>query len=281
MQANSFIQNPANSQNYNRFSYVLNNPLKYVDPSGYVALNPWYETLINGMRFFKEYPEMGETFKDKNDNLWKLKKDMKFSDENGNVFLRMIGDGLYVEIAKYQEYQEKLQHYNSQFENADFGFIAGAGVFRVEGEGNGINQGVDFSLAKMYLHFQIGGGKPLIIKTNTIDFKNATQKKLGLSGIQKGDVKQVNLFDLEVNSTSLAFGKIDMKYLGDNKFSIMPNYFDFNIEWEAGYSSRNVGTVIGGSINYNLMINPAAAIVPLIFGGPYEVIFYGTITIPE
>ncbi|MDD4576861.1 MAG: hypothetical protein PHI36_10585, partial [Bacteroidales bacterium] len=30
-----FVQNPANSQNYNRFSYVLNNPLKYVDPSGY------------------------------------------------------------------------------------------------------------------------------------------------------------------------------------------------------------------------------------------------------
>ena len=24
-----------NSQNYNRFSYALNNPLKYTDPSGY------------------------------------------------------------------------------------------------------------------------------------------------------------------------------------------------------------------------------------------------------
>ena len=30
-----FVQNPSNSQNYNRFSYVLNNPLKYTDPSGY------------------------------------------------------------------------------------------------------------------------------------------------------------------------------------------------------------------------------------------------------
>ena len=30
------IQNAANSQNLNRYSYVLNNPLKYVDPSGYV-----------------------------------------------------------------------------------------------------------------------------------------------------------------------------------------------------------------------------------------------------
>ncbi len=30
-----FITNPANSQNYNRYSYCLNNPLKYTDPSGY------------------------------------------------------------------------------------------------------------------------------------------------------------------------------------------------------------------------------------------------------
>jgi len=29
------VQNPTNTQNYNRYSYCLNNPLKYVDPSGY------------------------------------------------------------------------------------------------------------------------------------------------------------------------------------------------------------------------------------------------------
>lgn len=28
------VQDPGNSQNYNRYSYVLNNPLKYTDPSG-------------------------------------------------------------------------------------------------------------------------------------------------------------------------------------------------------------------------------------------------------
>ncbi len=37
-----FIANPANSQNYNRYSYCLNNPLKYTDPSGYNAHEkPW------------------------------------------------------------------------------------------------------------------------------------------------------------------------------------------------------------------------------------------------
>ncbi|OFY04237.1 MAG: hypothetical protein A2W93_05945 [Bacteroidetes bacterium GWF2_43_63] len=29
------LQDPTNAQNYNKYSYVLNNPLKYVDPSGY------------------------------------------------------------------------------------------------------------------------------------------------------------------------------------------------------------------------------------------------------
>ncbi len=35
MQADPFIQASGNTQSYNRYAYVLNNPLKYTDPSGY------------------------------------------------------------------------------------------------------------------------------------------------------------------------------------------------------------------------------------------------------
>ncbi|MFW6290446.1 MAG: RHS repeat domain-containing protein, partial [Mariniphaga sp.] len=31
------LQSPGNLQNYNRYSYVFNNPLKYTDPSGYIS----------------------------------------------------------------------------------------------------------------------------------------------------------------------------------------------------------------------------------------------------
>jgi len=32
----NYVQDPYNPQNYNRYAYCLNNPLKYVDPSGYM-----------------------------------------------------------------------------------------------------------------------------------------------------------------------------------------------------------------------------------------------------
>ncbi|MDY0020137.1 MAG: RHS repeat-associated core domain-containing protein, partial [Anaerolineae bacterium] len=35
LQADSIVPNPANPQSLNRYSYVLNNPLKYTDPTGH------------------------------------------------------------------------------------------------------------------------------------------------------------------------------------------------------------------------------------------------------
>ena len=48
LQPDNFVQDPSNTQNYNRYGYVLNNPLKYTDPSGEAGTNPnetypsWY-----------------------------------------------------------------------------------------------------------------------------------------------------------------------------------------------------------------------------------------------
>jgi uncharacterized protein (TIGR02594 family) len=41
----NFIQDPAYTQNYNRFSYCMNNPLRFTDPSGYIFKQQDFEPL--------------------------------------------------------------------------------------------------------------------------------------------------------------------------------------------------------------------------------------------
>ncbi len=38
LQADPFVQDPSNTQSFNRYTYVFNNPLSYTDPSGYFSL---------------------------------------------------------------------------------------------------------------------------------------------------------------------------------------------------------------------------------------------------
>ena len=51
LSADPFVQSPGNLQNFNRYSYVLNNPLSYTDPSGYFFKKIWEKRL----GFLKKY----------------------------------------------------------------------------------------------------------------------------------------------------------------------------------------------------------------------------------
>jgi hypothetical protein len=42
-----YVQQPDNSQNYNRYSYCINNPLRYTDPTGYSFLFGWIPEIID------------------------------------------------------------------------------------------------------------------------------------------------------------------------------------------------------------------------------------------
>jgi len=56
LQADQHIQAPNNSQNYNRYSYVLNNPLSYTDPSGYFFKKLWQATTGKLLRAIASVP---------------------------------------------------------------------------------------------------------------------------------------------------------------------------------------------------------------------------------
>jgi hypothetical protein len=52
LSADPFIQAPGNIQSYNRYSYTLNNPLKYTDPSGYIfkRIGKWWKRTWNSAK---------------------------------------------------------------------------------------------------------------------------------------------------------------------------------------------------------------------------------------
>jgi hypothetical protein len=56
LQADPFIQAPGNSQSYNRYAYVLNNPMSYTDPSGYFFKKLWNKTVGSVLRAIAKVP---------------------------------------------------------------------------------------------------------------------------------------------------------------------------------------------------------------------------------
>lgn len=77
------VQAPTNSQSWNRYSYVFNNPMKYVDPSGYQAVE---EVEVNGQR-------CGE--KCQRDGWGEVFHSMFFAANTSNATWENFGDKMY------------------------------------------------------------------------------------------------------------------------------------------------------------------------------------------
>jgi hypothetical protein len=92
-----FVQAPGNPQNYNRFTYALNNPLKYIDPSGYIYKPDYWNTKPTFSPYFGPGykgsigPGSGNHWSDQNRSEWG-----NFMVRNQRSYDGMYGQGAYV-----------------------------------------------------------------------------------------------------------------------------------------------------------------------------------------
>jgi RHS repeat-associated protein len=237
-----------NSQSFNSYTYALNNPLRLIDRDGFQ-----YEEAYTGGPVVASISTWSF-------DTW---REMRRQAKEGYSYLDCV------DIANGSQ-------------DADDVFIQRLLQLQYGAQGQG---GENLSLAGMYLHFQVGGRKPMTINSASLDFSGTSQKQLGLAGMKLGESREGNLFRTGINAQSLAFGRLEFTYQGSNQFSITSNMFDF--DYQAGQSfSRNAGTILGGAVNNNvfpslLLRSPIPTLVPMIFGGPYNVIFNGNVTIPQ
>ncbi|MFT6718592.1 MAG: RHS repeat-associated protein [Sphingobacteriales bacterium] len=85
----NFVQSASNSQNYNRYSYVLNNPIKYTDPSGEFI----FTALIPGAGIFIDAALWGAVIGGAGYTASVAFSDGGFNNWNGSQFWTSVGVG--------------------------------------------------------------------------------------------------------------------------------------------------------------------------------------------
>lgn len=97
-----------------------------------------------------------------------------------------------------------------------------------------------------YGHYRVGEGKELVVNTQSLNFSGLSQENIKTD---KNGNLSIQTFDGGINSTSAAIGKVGLIAEGDNKYSLKPDKYDFNIESRNLFSGRNFLTVIGGLLH--------------------------------
>ena len=87
----NFVQAPGSTQGYNRYSYCLNNPLQWVDPSGERYRDDWFKDPYGNLQWFDTHESHitvgGVEYENVGERIWAWTDDYKwyvYGDENGN-----------------------------------------------------------------------------------------------------------------------------------------------------------------------------------------------------
>lgn len=94
LQPDNYVQDPTNTQNYNRYGYVLNNPLKYIDPSGEQTSKECVGCLGNNQEGNGPVKSIYDFFSDKENAEWvsnNLKSAWGWVDRNASSVGQFFG----------------------------------------------------------------------------------------------------------------------------------------------------------------------------------------------
>lgn len=319
-----YVQSPGNSQGFNRYAYCMYNPLRFTDPNGwhcgppksksgliqdYLA-DPCYITrqalrdaglydIEGGYGYASGHGTMCARWKEgdgsANQSSWSIHT------ESGGMSC-----GAWAVPSSWNNYETTES--SNGYESNGGGYNQPVGL--PTGGGGGSSGGYLFDsnatsiisvqshapqkihsaknlFFKTYWHYQFGGRNEYWVDASTLDFDYISQKDLNY----KNGIATINLFNFSVtDQTALALGKITLVPKGNNQFEIEPDDYDFNVEWENGWSKRNVATVLAGYFHGPVIDNypiptywmggrPCYIQPSYHFGGPFQIRFKNTVYI--
>jgi len=293
MQADNYIQSPEDFISYNRYSYCLYNPFKYTDPSG--------ETVTYGWNA---------------DGVWSMFCDDEFvwGDRPKPLVIQAIST-----IVPYISSIDSspMEYTTNPIFYAEYGspvILYGASGSSSSGIGfngngsSGVSSGTpprkkqptqiekdieaqrkaaeearkeyvykgDHILFFLFAHYKTGFGTPVHISTRALDFSNVRQSDFTYD--DQGN-PSVNLVNVNINETSVGLGKVGLKSLGHNKYKILRDKYDFNLEGSNLFSKRNFFTLLAGLVQGPVIHDIPMGTFPTNFSMPFYIYFDGTITI--
>ena len=276
-----YVQNPWSAQGFNRYAYCMYNPLRFVDPTGwlaggghgsspddpppYVNFEGWTSGyLLNEVTVIPDNPSLSNTMPI--DEVWYTPN--------------MNGGG-------------RTPHW-SNVDNGQSNGSGGAGgggshgggshnqktIGETPPDGATIHTGNNL-LLKAHWHYQFGKKEDFWVDASTLKLDYITQKDLSYHD----GIATVNLFDHSKTAQSaLTLGKIKLTPVGENLFEIHYDTYNFEIEWEYGWTTRNIGTAISGFIHGPVLDDvplpthwmdgkPCYAQPSVYWGGPFKIRF--------
>jgi hypothetical protein len=233
LSADLFVQSPYDTQNYNRYSYVGNNPLSFIDPTGYRSQGPSDRHLKDAMR--EEVTVTGRQWWTNQDLMRQVNHynfvQSYFSQQDAQAFINsIIGEG----ITSFT-YQENGEAYKV---SVDVTKLENGNVDVTLDDLAAFNGGLDqlFGLTGLHLAKQIKQGQLSIIRDNNwkgFDYQRGM--RTGLNAVQNAS----KLLFYTGTAISIIQG-VNAYSIGDD-FGVVKSTLDVGV---------GLGALFGGSIGF-------------------------------